>query len=439
MRESRPSQTSAAVLLYASILFVSTQAQTATFTSYTVDPYGASEINSYATPFPLLYVNGGLVDCDNSEVYPISTWSASFIETTSYPYTPYTTTVYTAFTTTAVPKIEPSYTPTLRLDLLPGDIEICDYKNAYPAPFDAQSNSLDGICTLVAEYPRCFISLRPTPAANMPTWIGYLIQFLLSIYTVLSVMVIRSGRGDYNLGGDTGNNQQDRPGTLGIIFGISGTLITIIRTFFAIYTLFEYRNSLDKLPFISPVLWADWVGVVVLVAAWSKSISLIPAIIGMVLYVVCFWLSIGYGSLGYGVYQYDVLDVPSACLEVGAGFQDTQTSFQTDPRRHFFVVLHAVVFASASIGLFGSIPFVVSPELNKGSEAKRIHAALALSLIVPCLVGIIIAGVVNGHQFLVLNPRRYCFASYVSGRLGYIDLYWVSWKIKIANLIGMNL
>ena len=400
-------------------------AQGITYTSHSPGLYGT--VVPYATPYPLLYVNGGLVDCDNVETLAVSTWSARIIETTATPYTAYTTEVFTSVTTTTVPIIETSYTPTLRLDLLPGDIEICDYKNSYPTPFDAQSNGLEGICQLVAEMPRCFISLRPTPAAHMPTWVGYLVQFLVGLFGIRQLT-----RGSKKTDDTTdGSSESPRRGWA-FSFKVVGALVTVFRTAFALYLVLEYRHSLDKLPFISPVLWADWAGVHDLLD-FSVHLSFISTAIGVAIYVVCFWLCLGYGSLAYGVYQYDVLDVPSPCLEIGAGFEDTQISFQTDPRRNRFVILHTVIFSFASLGMLVSFVF-----WRSRPKAYRVDLFLSAFILLPVLVGIIVAAVVNGHQYLILNPRRYCFASYVSGRLGYLDLDWVTWKIKLATLLGLS-
>ena len=410
-----------------------------TVTSYSIQTWGTyyteTSVYIYATPYPLLYVNGGLVDCDNLETKALSTWSASDLETTSYPYVPYTTDVYTSFTTTAVPKIETLYTPTLRLNLLPGDIEICDYKNANPSPFDAQSNSLEGICQLVAEYPRCFISLEPTIAAYMPTWVAYLIQFLLvTRISALSRLAERDLSTQPRIEGEATQTAaaSKPPGFLSTALGLVGAVLSIVRTGYAVYLLLEFRKSWNKLPFLSPVLWIDWLEMWAFIQRWSENLSIIPMAIGLTIYAMCFWLCVGYGSLGYGVYQYDVLDVPPACLELGAGFQDTQTAFQTDPRRHYFVVLHVLSFAVSSFA------FITAWSYRGQGWGRKAVIGLLILISLPNFIGIIMAAAVNGHAYLVLNPRRYCFASYVSGRAGYLDLYWASWKVKLANLLGVH-
>ena len=66
------------------------------------------------------------------------------------------------------------------------------------------------------------------------------------------------------------------------------------------------------------------------------------------MYLVCFWLVIGYCFLGYGTRQYEPLNIPPYCQTLGI-------SRQTDPRRRNFVRLQAVIFISASVGFVVAI------------------------------------------------------------------------------------
>ena len=230
-----------------------------------------------------------------------------------------------------------------------------------------------------------------------------------------------------------------------------GGLVGIVRTGFSLAIIVQNRQSWGTLPFISPLLWADWVSIYNLCNTFTPTLSIIPGIIGACLYVVCFWLCIGYGSLGYGVHQYNVLSVPTQCQAFGP--------YQTDPRRYYFVCLHVALFGLSTVGLcYGILQTLIdkdSLKLNviEGQLRRRagenrtlqrlldighnIHATVGICIFTPAIVGAILAGVVNGHSYLILN-RNGCFASYVSGRFGYIDIEFIEWKIKVATWLGVN-
>jgi len=125
-------------------------------------------------------------------------------------------------------------------------------------------------------------------------------------------------------------------------FGIIG----LLRNILAIYTIASTGGShLDGLPFLSPVLWLDIVLVYDLVSNYTltRFLSYPVAILGFGMWVVCFWLIIGYCFLGYGTRQYQVLNVPDYCQTLGI-------SWQTDPRRANYVRLQAIIFLSATAG-----------------------------------------------------------------------------------------
>lgn len=199
-------------------------------------------------------------------------------------------------------------------------------------------------------------------------------------------------------------------------------------------TIIQSSHSWDTLPFISPLIWFDWVTIYSLCNSFAPKIAVIPAVIGSCLYIVCFWLCVGYGSLGYGVQQYNMLSIPTQCQGFGP--------FQTDPRRYHFVCLHVAVFTLGTVGLFYAIflklndKSIIGRQLGR-SSAEYVHAAVGLSILLPSIAGAIVAGVVNEHSYLILN-RNGCFASYVSGRFGYIDVDLIEWKIKLATWLGVN-
>jgi len=240
--------------------------------------------------------------------------------------------------------------------------------------------------------------------------------------------------------------------------GVYGLFETIL----AIITLFEHIHSHDTLPFINPLLWLNWVTIFAVVSNFSPIIATVSALVGSCLYGICFWLCIGYGLKGFGVRQYDVIDVPAIC-------QTLNISWQTDPRRKHFVRLNCVMFAAGSLGLLLALATgdVLAQDLriafditkrkklnneelnneNASSKRKQIDFTLhptailqqfiAICIILPSTVGVIIAGVLNGHNYLILGQHG-CYASFVSGRYGYVDLYLVEWKIKLAAWIGLT-
>ena len=186
-------------------------------------------------------------------------------------------------------------------------------------------------------------------------------------------------------------------------------------------------QSWDTLPFISPLIWSDWITVYGLFKPFAPKLSFIPGVIGSCLYIVCLWLCVGYGSLGYGVHQYNVLSIPTQCQAFGP--------YQTDPRRYRFVCLHVAVFVMGTCGIYTAIFHLPGDESDP--KHQYLHAFVGVWILLPAVAGAIVAGVVNGHSYLILN-RNGCFASYVSGRLGYVDVDLIEWKIKLATWLGVN-
>jgi hypothetical protein len=88
----------------------------------------------------------------------------------------------------------------------------------------------------------------------------------------------------------------------------------IIRISFVIQSIRSHHDSaFVELPFISPVLWTDWLLLTDLGGHISILLQGFFTSIAMVMLGVCFWLCIGYSQLGYGVRQYEVLAIPWAC------------------------------------------------------------------------------------------------------------------------------
>jgi len=189
------------------------------------------------------------------------------------------------------------------------------------------------------------------------------------------------------------------------------------------------------MPFISPVLWLDWITISALLTKRALGFDAVALTIAFCLYVICFWLTVGYGQLGYGLLQYNLLYIPEVC--VAADF-----NIPTDPRRAHFVALHAVTFAFCSgavlVGIMASCDGPHSaPFLKNRSRTQFVQTMVAGVLILPAFIGVIMAAVLNSHNYLILEQQG-CFASFSSGRWGYLDQELTSWEIKIATWIGLN-
>jgi hypothetical protein len=58
-------------------------------------------------------------------------------------------------------------------------------------------------------------------------------------------------------------------------------------------------------------------------------------------------------------------------------------------------------------------------------------------VVFPVVAGLIMASVLNGHSYLILGQRG-CYASYISGRWGYLDLRLINFRIKLATWLGLT-
>ena len=95
-----------------------------------------------------------------------------------------------------------------------------------------------------------------------------------------------------------------------------------------------------------------------------RVISNVIAVLGGCMYLVCFWLTIGYCFLGYGTRQYQALNIPPYCQSLGV-------SWQTDPRRKNFVRMQVVIFLSASVGFIVAVVYYRTRERAKKREKQR--------------------------------------------------------------------
>ena len=192
-----------------------------------------------------------------------------------------------------------------------------------------------------------------------------------------------------------------------------------------------HGGELTTLPFISPILWLDWVAIYALGGYVWAGFSFI-GLIGMILmYAVCFWLTIGYGQLAYGTQQYEILNIPWLCTP-------STVQFQTDPRRGNFVGLHVTTFTMSTIAILIAAPGIYRG-MRSAEEASNKGASwiIAMCFILPQFIGLIIGAVDHGSPYILIDQDG-CFASFVSGYRGYTELIDVPWIIKLSTIIGLN-
>jgi hypothetical protein len=294
-----------------------------------------------------------------------------------------------------------------------------------------ETNDLTQVCRFIGSYAEVFISLAPTPAAFMPTWIDYLVSLIVCVYQAVMFT--------------SNDNYPKQPKTSKLVFGLIGVGIALIRLITAIVRIANHANDDFKaLPFISPSLWVDWLVILEFNNRWSRIVEAVTGLIAFAVYIVCFWLCIGYGSLGYGTEQYYILSVPEECQ-----FRDVQ--WQTDPRRVHFLRFHIIIFAFASfvaayLALFidggeGRRPLwkmtVDEVQSEMKAQTRLRKYCIFLSLVLPNLAGVLCAGILNRYSYLLFSQQN-CWASYVSGRFGYVDIEFHDWTRRIATWIGLN-
>jgi hypothetical protein len=214
-----------------------------------------------------------------------------------------------------------------------------------------------------------------------------------------------------------------------------------LRTGLAISQIVKYSQYFDKLPFISPLLWIDWV---VVAQVWGGKYRKFALPIVLFMYVFCFWLCVGYCFLKYGTRQYEVLEIPKKCEPPP---NQTQISWQTDPRRKSVLDLHCVIFGLASWGLLEGFS---AYQKAKAIDTDRVwyfyghevHKLLSLGLGVAVLIclatGAVLVGLLNEKEYLFLSQHK-CYASYVSGRFSYVKVDVLDWVPRIGEWLGLGI
>jgi len=199
-------------------------------------------------------------------------------------------------------------------------------------------------------------------------------------------------------------------------------------------TISNHHHDWTSLPFISPFIWLDWVAIYAVSAHIHPSLSLLSLLTVILSYTASFWLTIGYGQLSYGIQQYQVLDIPPQCSDPSLDYID----YQTDPRRGNFVCLHVVMFVMGTIAIIFGWPTIFRGD--KPADAVIIKLgkwALMMLFFIPLWIGLVIGAADHSFPYLLLNQGN-CFASFVSGWVGYADLPDVSWIVKVSTWIGLN-
>jgi hypothetical protein len=192
---------------------------------------------------------------------------------------------------------------------------------------------------------------------------------------------------------------------------------------------------MDSLPFISPLLWIDWLAVAGVIWQFQRlgKARFLPQVIAVAVYGMNTWLTIGYVILSYGTHQYDALDIPVFC-------QATSTSLVLDPRRQHFVRLHIVLYIFGLIAIL--VTGIVAMRSRRGKSESpiwRLAVLLILSgtVVFPTLVGVILSGVLNRTDVLLLSSES-CYASFVSGRFGYFTVDYYDWTQRLGEWFGVN-
>jgi len=209
-------------------------------------------------------------------------------------------------------------------------------------------------------------------------------------------------------------------------------MFALFRTVLAIMTLQMHGGDWTTLPFISPILWLDWVTIYAVGGyAWA-GFSFIGLIGTILMYAVCFWLTIGYGQLGYGTQQYEILNIPFLCTP-------SSVQFQTDPRRGNFVGLHVTTFTMSTIAILIAAQGIFYRGTLSAEDALKKSARwiIVILFILPQFIGLVIGAADHSHPYILIDQGG-CFGSFVSGYRGYTELVEVPWIIKVSTIIGLN-
>jgi hypothetical protein len=350
---------------------------------------------------------------------------------------------------------EPSTTAT-KLGKRTYDYDAC---SGEPPSHDMVTNSEIEVCQFVAAAQPYFVSLAPTSAAYLPSWVSYFMSTVL--VSIQSAFILRRFR-----------KPDPTKKFLGIVISIGSAIFAFIKTAVAISRIVEHSESFETLPFISSSLWIDWLALSQTVWYFSPMLGKVVLLPTIAVYGMCSWLCVGYTWHGYGTKQYFVLDVPAYCAVLGI-------QWQTDPRRVHFLQLHDWTFMIATAAVFcgfifafdkkdveelGLIQDPLPPAPNPAAEAldigkppkfdrillaKRIMQTffdnlllfLCITIVSFAAIGTVMSAIINRYNFLLLG-QQHCYASYVSSRFGYVDLYesdLIDTATKVMTWLGVHM
>lgn len=312
------------------------------------------------------------------------------------------------------------------------DYDVC---SASMPTEDFKSNA--EVCHFVANIKPLFVSLSPSAAAYLPSWISYITTAIISFVQLIISLKSQSSNDEVKLGW----KQKSR--------NVGACIVAVFRTTWIAIKLGQHRNeSFTELTFVSPVLWIDWIIVTELLWKRVPLLGWLGLGFTVSLWGVCLWLLIGYAALGYGTEQYQVLNVPDQCRYLGI-------PWQTDPRRKAFVATHICQFAFSSAALFIGIYVYVRRRPRPGWDAYRVDfgeqqywkerrkyfvrsvgIVLAMAICGVSCSGALYAGILNTYDYLLLQ-REGCYGSYVSSRCGYLESDIVNVYIKVSEFFGI--
>jgi len=395
--------------------------------------------------FPQIWVADGVVSCGQQLVpEPCDVQQATNLP---IPY-PAATVVHTHFPTptpTPTPTTPPQRARTVRRSAAIPELvrrnssSVGNNSCGVELPSSFSSNSINNVCRFVGNNQDRFVSLAPLPPAYMPSWPDYLISAIFLGIALVQILSVARRFGNFEQptfeGSFKGRVKGDLFSAKAVIANTIIFVIAVTRTVVGVGEVITYRNDFGLLPFISPLLWLDWIAVASIIWPIEKygKARYVPQVIAAAAFGMNTWLTIGYISFFYGTQQYTALDIPAICAA-------TTDSLAIDPRRQYFADFHVVLY------IFSLVIFIVTAVVAARSKKGKIETAawrlavmlvLSGSVVVPALVGVILAAVLNKGDIVLLTFGD-CYGSVVSGRLGYFAVDYFDWTQKLAAWLGVN-
>jgi hypothetical protein len=116
--------------------------------------------------------------------------------------------------------------------------------------------------------------------------------------------------------------------------------------------------------------------------------------------------------------------------------------------------MHIAMFVAGSLGLcIGLNGLVADPrtpsspsntsrpwlwlEKARSKIYQYIGLIIGMTIWFPTVAAVILAAVLNKYDYLLLE-QQHCYASYVSSRWGYINIYILEWTTKVTTWLGVN-